>query len=60
MFIRSFNSMPTEKVNAGKNTFRQILIGSDEAPNFAMHRFIIEPGGEVPNQPIPWNTSSCY
>ncbi|MBC2715718.1 MAG: cupin domain-containing protein [Desulfobacteraceae bacterium] len=49
MFIKSLNSIPIEKVNAGKDTFRQILIGSDEAPNFAMRRFIIEPGGEIPN-----------
>lgn len=49
MIIRSLNSIPIEKVNAGKNTFRQVLIGSDEAPNFAMRRFIIEPGGEIPN-----------
>lgn len=49
MIIRSLNSIRIEKVNAGKNTFRQVLIGSDEAPNFAMRRFIIEPGGEIPN-----------
>ena len=49
MFIRSINSIPTEKVTAGKNTFRQVLIGSDEAPHFAMRRFIIEPEGEMPN-----------
>jgi quercetin dioxygenase-like cupin family protein len=49
MIIRSLNSIPIEKVIAGKNTFRQVLIGSDEAPNFAMRRFIIEPGGEMPN-----------
>lgn len=49
MIIRSLNSVPMEKVSAGKNTFRQILIGSEEAPNFAMRRFIMEPGGEMPN-----------
>lgn len=49
MTIRSLNNIPMEKVAAGKDTFRQVLIGSDEAPNFAMRRFIIEPGGEVPN-----------
>jgi len=27
----------------------QILIGSDIAPNFAMRRFIMEPGGGMPN-----------
>ena len=49
MIIRSLNTVPIEKVSVGKNTFRQVLIGSDEAPNFAMRRFIIEPGGEIPN-----------
>ena len=49
MFVRSLNSIPTEQVPAGKNTFRQVLIGSEAAPNFAMRRFIIEPGGEMPN-----------
>ena len=48
MHIKSLNTIPKEKINAGKNTFRQVLIGSDEAPNFAMRRFIIEPGGEIP------------
>jgi quercetin dioxygenase-like cupin family protein len=48
MLIRSINSVPVEKVNAGKDTFRQVLIGSDEAPHFAMRRFIIEPDGEIP------------
>ena len=49
MIIRSLNSVPLEKVAAGKNTFRQVLIGADEAPNFAMRRFIIEAGGEMSN-----------
>ena len=49
MLIKHLNDIPIEKVPAGKDTFRQVLIGSDEAPNFAMRRFIIEPGGEVPN-----------
>ncbi len=46
MIIRSLNSIPIEKVPAGKNTFHQVLIGSDEAPHFAMRCFIIEPGGK--------------
>lgn len=49
MIIRSLDTVPREKVPAGKNTYRQILIGPDEAPHFAMRRFIIEPGGEVPS-----------
>jgi len=49
MIVRSLDTIPGEKVPAGKNTYRQILIGPEEAPHFAMRRFIIEPGGEVPN-----------
>lgn len=49
MLIRSLENVPTEKVKAGKKTFRQILIGPEEAPHFAMRRFIIEPGGEMPS-----------
>jgi len=49
MIIRSLDTVPREKVTAGKNTYRQILIGPEEAPHFAMRRFIIEPGGEMPN-----------
>lgn len=49
MHIKSLDNIPKEKIAVGKNTFRQVLIGSDEAPNFAMRRFIIEPGGEIPN-----------
>jgi quercetin dioxygenase-like cupin family protein len=48
MLIRSLSKIPLEKVSQGKDTYRQVLIGSDEAPNFAMRKFIIEPGGEVP------------
>jgi len=49
MLIRSLDSVPIENVAAGRKTFRQVLISSAEAPNFAMRRFIIEPGGSMPN-----------
>ena len=49
MLIRSLENVPREKVKAGRKTYRQILIGPGEAPHFAMRRFIIEPGGEMPN-----------
>ena len=48
MIIRSIDTVSKEKVSAGKNTFRQVLISPDEAPHFAMRRFVIEPGGEMP------------
>ncbi|MDO9263756.1 MAG: cupin domain-containing protein [Desulfosalsimonadaceae bacterium] len=49
MLIRSLENVPREKVKVGRKTYRQILIGPDEAPHFAMRRFIMEPGGEMPN-----------
>lgn len=40
--------LPADTVAAGKGTARQVLIGPDEAPNFAMRRFIMQPGGGMP------------
>ena len=48
MFVREAQNLSREEVKAGEKTYRQILIGPDEAPNFAMRRFIIEPGGSMP------------
>ena len=48
MSIKKINEIKKEKVNAGVNTFKQVLISADEAPNFAMRKFIIEPGGSMP------------
>jgi quercetin dioxygenase-like cupin family protein len=35
-------------VEAGTGVTYQVLIGPDQADNFAMRRFIIEPGGGMP------------
>jgi len=48
MSVRHADSVPTETVNAGTGTTRQVLIGPDEAPHFAMRRFVIQPGGGMP------------
>ena len=48
MIKKNIEEFKKEKVGAGKNTYKQVLIGNDVAPNFAMRRFIIEPGGEMP------------
>ena len=48
MIKKNIDEFSKEKVGAGKNTYKQVLIGNDVAPNFAMRRFIIEPGGEMP------------
>lgn len=48
MIVRKADSVETEAVSAGAGTSRQILIGPDEGPNFAMRRFRLEPGGSMP------------
>jgi quercetin dioxygenase-like cupin family protein len=48
MSIKHADAVPREEVKAGKGTVRQVLIGPSEAPNFAMRRFIMEPGGGIP------------
>ncbi len=48
MSVKHADSVPSEPVRAGTGTRRQVLIGPDEAPNFALRRFIMEPGGGIP------------
>ena len=48
MPVRSAASVRAEVVGAGKGTTRQVLIGPDEGPNFALRRFVMEPGGGMP------------
>ena len=49
MSVKHLTAVPLEPVEAGEGVTFQILIGPTEAPNFAMRRFIIEPGGGMPN-----------
>jgi len=46
--VKHAHAVPAEPVKAGTGTTRQVLIGPDEGPNFAMRRFIMEPGGGMP------------
>lgn len=48
MSVRHANDVPAEPVKAGTATTRQMLIGPDEGPNFALRRFIMKPGGGMP------------
>jgi quercetin dioxygenase-like cupin family protein len=48
MPVRSVDSHPRTPVAAGRETEVQVLIGPDEGPNFALRRFIIQPGGGMP------------
>lgn len=49
MILRKSDQVPAEAVKAGTKTTRQVLIAPEEAPHFAMRRFIMEPGGGMPN-----------
>ncbi len=42
-------SVPEEPVSAGRGTTRQVLIGPEEGPHFALRRFIMQPGGGIPS-----------
>ncbi len=48
MPFRHADDVPAEEVSAGEGTVRQVLIGPDEGPNFALRRFIMQPGGGMP------------
>ena len=48
MPVRHVDTLPADEVTAGMGTKRQVLIGPDEGPNFALRRFIMEPGGGMP------------
>jgi quercetin dioxygenase-like cupin family protein len=49
MSVKHSKEIDLEIVPAGYKTSRQVLISSEEAPNFAMRKFILGPGGNMPN-----------
>jgi quercetin dioxygenase-like cupin family protein len=49
MSVKHLTDVPLEPVKAGEGVTFQVLISPDEAPNFAMRRFIMAPGGGMPN-----------
>lgn len=48
MSVRRAEEVEREHVKAGSGTQRQVLIGPEEGPHFALRRFIMEPGGGMP------------
>jgi len=48
MFVKKIDSVPKVKVNIGVSAWKQVMIGIQEAPHFAMRRFVLEPGGSIP------------
>jgi quercetin dioxygenase-like cupin family protein len=49
MSVKHANEVEVKKVEAGTGTTMQVLISSEEGPNFAMRRFTIQPGCGMPN-----------
>ncbi len=49
MSVKHTEDVPKEPVKGGKGTERQVLIGPDEGPNFALRKFVMAPGGGIPN-----------
>ena len=47
-YVRKKGSREISVVAAGQGTSMQVLIGSEEAPNFAFRKFVIAPHGGMP------------
>ena len=47
-YVRKSGSIKAQVVAAGEGTTMEVLVGPDEAPHFALRRFIMEPGGGMP------------
>ncbi len=48
MGVKHADHVPAEPITAGRGVHKQVLIGPEEAPHFAMRRFTIAPGGFMP------------
>ncbi len=47
-YVRKNGSRKAIDIAAGQGTTMQVLISSDEAPNFALRKFTMEPHGGMP------------
>ena len=48
MSVRHVTDVEATNVAGGVSTTIQVLISSQDAPNFAMRRFVMQPGGSMP------------
>ena len=48
MTVRKAGEVPLDNVAGGRLTARQVLIGDDLSPHFAIRRFVMDPGGGMP------------
>ena len=49
MSVKHVHEIEAKIVAAGSGTTIQVLIPPEEGPNFAMRRFVMQPGGGIPN-----------
>ncbi|OQY29418.1 MAG: cupin [Anaerolineaceae bacterium 4572_5.1] len=49
MPVKKFSEVEATEITSAVGTTIQVLISSDEAPNFAMRRIVMQPGGSMPN-----------
>ena len=49
MHVKKIRNIESEVLKSGEGVSRQMLIGPDEGPNFAMRKLVIEPGGGMPS-----------
>lgn len=49
MSVKHTHEIEANVVQAGTDVTMQMLISPDEGPHFAMRRFVIQPGGGMPN-----------
>lgn len=47
-YVRKNGSCESMQIAAGQGTSMQVLVSSDEAPNFALRKFTMEPHGGMP------------
>ena len=48
MPVKHAHDVEAQEVKSGENTTIQVLISSQEGPNFALRRFVMQPGGGMP------------
>jgi quercetin dioxygenase-like cupin family protein len=49
MSVKHMHEIEAMLVSNANGVTKQVLISSEEAPNFAMRRFIFQPAGKMPN-----------
>lgn len=49
MSVKHTQDIPAVEVEAASGVRMQMLISSEEGPHFAMRRFVMQPGGGMPN-----------